>query len=592
VSDPARVVKSAEHMNALSPMSANDDAFCKRFSETTRADDELSDSGSESTHTGTATMSQNLDGWCTGDASWSPADLHNEPGERSPAAALTKRAMLPRRPSAISEEGVGDVESATAEGEAGNLMDAAGETSATVAAAAAAAANAVAAQRRLQRQQQEEAKQLPSVICDDEEPDGSESEHRQLGAPPGLSDPLVLPSRGSEMHCSGDCSPCVWHWKPQGCFRGSDCGYCHICPEGEIKMRKKAKLVTLRSGSRGLQSASDEAEQQKASEEAEEQAQLQSEDSPSEARKPTPSAGSAFHFTGECRPCAWFWNPRGCQNGRECRHCHLCPEGEIKRRRKLKVEAMQKDKQADDFCKAASPKAQEDPHKPMKVITRDIPDEEDYADTFPPPPGLAEPASLKVADMDAQALSLEPKLALPSVGSATHGTGECRPCAWFWKPQGCQNGQECRHCHLCPEGEMRARKKDKAESLRQEKELNQQLDEGSPLGLGQVWPQPAGLPFLPLMPPPPPLPSIGSSLHGTGLCRPCAWFWKPQGCQNAQECCHCHLCPSGEIKARRKVKVAVLRHQSSVQESLELQQEGLGQWESPWAAHKEPYVAF
>merc|ERR1740117_864294 len=24
-----------------------------------------------------------------------------------------------------------------------------------------------------------------------------------------------------------------------------------------------------------------------------------------------------------------------------------------------------------------------------------------------------------------------------SAGSATHGSGQCRPCAWFWKPQGC-----------------------------------------------------------------------------------------------------------------------------------------------------------
>lgn len=24
------------------------------------------------------------------------------------------------------------------------------------------------------------------------------------------------------------------------------------------------------------------------------------------------------------------------------------------------------------------------------------------------------------------------------------------------------------------------------------------------------------------------LPSVGSILHGTGTCKPCAWFWKPQ----------------------------------------------------------------
>jgi len=49
-----------------------------------------------------------------------------------------------------------------------------------------------------------------------------------------------------------------------------------------------------------------------------------------------------------------------------------------------------------------------------------------------------------------------------SKGSELHGTGECRPCAWFWKSVGCQNGSACQHCHLCPEGELRARKKAKA----------------------------------------------------------------------------------------------------------------------------------
>eukprot|EP00929_Paragymnodinium_shiwhaense_P095161 TRINITY_DN5611_c0_g1_i2.p1 TRINITY_DN5611_c0_g1~~TRINITY_DN5611_c0_g1_i2.p1 ORF type:complete len:241 (-),score=39.85 TRINITY_DN5611_c0_g1_i2:169-891(-) len=53
--------------------------------------------------------------------------------------------------------------------------------------------------------------------------------------------------------------------------------------------------------------------------------------------------------------------------------------------------------------------------------------------------------------------------------------------------------------------------------------------------------------------------SVGSALHGTGECRPCAWFWKQQGCFNAADCRHCHLCPKTEIKARRKAKrVAVV----------------------------------
>lgn len=55
------------------------------------------------------------------------------------------------------------------------------------------------------------------------------------------------------------------------------------------------------------------------------------------------------------------------------------------------------------------------------------------------------------------------------------------------------------------------------------------------------------------------LPSKGSASHGTGKCRPCAWFWKPDGCHSAEECNYCHLCPEGELKSRKKLKVAAMR---------------------------------
>jgi len=55
------------------------------------------------------------------------------------------------------------------------------------------------------------------------------------------------------------------------------------------------------------------------------------------ARRPETSAGSLLHDAGQCKPCAWFWRPHGCQNGAECRHCHLCEAGAIKARRKAKV---------------------------------------------------------------------------------------------------------------------------------------------------------------------------------------------------------------------------------------------------------------
>eukprot|EP00929_Paragymnodinium_shiwhaense_P061179 TRINITY_DN30557_c0_g1_i1.p1 TRINITY_DN30557_c0_g1~~TRINITY_DN30557_c0_g1_i1.p1 ORF type:complete len:281 (+),score=38.45 TRINITY_DN30557_c0_g1_i1:75-917(+) len=57
--------------------------------------------------------------------------------------------------------------------------------------------------------------------------------------------------------------------------------------------------------------------------------------------------------------------------------------------------------------------------------------------------------------------SRSPAAACPSAGSRLHHLGKCKPCAWFFKPQGCQNGAECRHCHSCPKGEIRRRKKER-----------------------------------------------------------------------------------------------------------------------------------
>lgn len=46
-----------------------------------------------------------------------------------------------------------------------------------------------------------------------------------------------------------------------------------------------------------------------------------------------------------------------------------------------------------------------------------------------------------------------------SVDQSQHSLGQCKPCAWFWKKQGCRNGSSCNYCHLCPQGELRSRKK-------------------------------------------------------------------------------------------------------------------------------------
>jgi len=66
-----------------------------------------------------------------------------------------------------------------------------------------------------------------------------------------------------------------------------------------------------------------------------------------DAREPSSSAGSSLHAVGECRPCAWYWRPQGCDNGQNCRHCHLCPRGALKARRKAKIVSARKQERAD-----------------------------------------------------------------------------------------------------------------------------------------------------------------------------------------------------------------------------------------------------
>ena len=184
----------------------------------------------------------------------------------------------------------------------------------------------------------------------------------------------------------------------------------------------------------------------------------------------------------------------------------------------------------------------------------------------------------------------ESGLSLPSVGSAHHKLGSCQPCAWFWKPQGCLNGAACLRCHLCPAGEIKRRKGELKQKKAQAAEGASIDDAATELcDGGPTVPPPSSAPCLNLteqgLPPAPSwtasdaidaLPSIGSRLHGSGQCKPCAWFWKAEGCRNEAACGHCHLCPLGEAKARKQAKLAMIRAKAQEGEN-ELKPEVNGQ---------------
>lgn len=71
-------------------------------------------------------------------------------------------------------------------------------------------------------------------------------------------------------------------------------------------------------------------------------------------------------------------------------------------------------------------------------------------------------------------LMQEPELGspeLPTVGSAGHHAGTCKPCA-FYHTKGCGNGVNCSFCHLCPAGEKKRRQKEKVAMLREGNHLH------------------------------------------------------------------------------------------------------------------------
>jgi len=50
-------------------------------------------------------------------------------------------------------------------------------------------------------------------------------------------------------------------------------------------------------------------------------------------RKPELMEGSAMHNSGNCRPCGFYFKGK-CKEANECKYCHLCTKGDVRRRNK------------------------------------------------------------------------------------------------------------------------------------------------------------------------------------------------------------------------------------------------------------------
>lgn len=402
-------------------------------------------------------------------------------------------------------------------------------------------------------------KSVPDVNLNDTLPDG-------------------MPSIGSGLHASGECQPCAWFWKPSGCQNGQVCNRCHLCPQGAVKARKRAKHAMMRLG----------------------------------LASPKPTAGQELNSKPKLSFSDYFMEG-------EPAHIAVSPESISISAWDLadgleQISPAPTEKAAVETLPTTSPPPPPPTAKPTLPIAALVRPEAPVPPFSPPqepprtPPPMAPPTAPPVTPPTAPPSlppgvvpamvargrngaeeQLPPGLGLPpgtpSRGSVLHGAGNCQPCAWFFKPGSCQNATDCRHCHLCPEGEIKARKRQKLTMMR--------LGLATPAGMQhQVS---FGMDDDPDTPPPEmaseqavanlvdesdgeqgdtqqaevassspastnqDLPSRGSVLHGSGSCQPCAWFWKPSGCHNSKECRHCHLCPEGEIKARKKKKMVDMR---------------------------------
>lgn len=223
-----------------------------------------------------------------------------------------------------------------------------------------------------------------------------------------------------------------------------------------------------------------------------------------------PSHGSVLHSTRNCRPCAWFWKPTGCQNGQQCGHCHLCPEGELRARKKAKQTVMRyglatpkatpvemesaminpfmfgnapweslisehestncSGSEQDLIISSGSDQDMSSPERDAGTlaasVAMNVRPSASYSAMLGPVPWLGDFQHGATAANTQSPPGLPPVQTMQGNDIGSHAYGTCRPCAWYWKPGGCQNASSCSFCHICPEGELKVRKKSKQAMLR------------------------------------------------------------------------------------------------------------------------------
>lgn len=74
-----------------------------------------------------------------------------------------------------------------------------------------------------------------------------------LLGPPPVDAPVLAPAvqpPSPPPHAAHDpagCRPCAWFWKEVGCKNADDCQYCHTCPPGAIRDKRRERRAGLRA---------------------------------------------------------------------------------------------------------------------------------------------------------------------------------------------------------------------------------------------------------------------------------------------------------------------------------------------------------
>jgi len=261
-----------------------------------------------------------------------------------------------------------------------------------------------------------------------------------------------LSSVGSRLHGvlnrAGEvaCRPCIWFRREVGCSKGFKCRYCHVCPAGEIRGRKREKLRQHRAD---MQPSPDVCQPVASHEQNEdlvktpEVCQPEASDDPVEAspdaecypgggaRDRTPSPDyNYWSKSGPTQPLPFLSIPVTVIQP----FLMFIPDAQAK---------------AFDSSEGRDPghapggfdrHASED--SPADGRGEDKHDESEAAgEKDTDIPSLGEDASSQ-----SEGSFEEP---WPSCGSAGHPTSCGPPCKYNTKPKGCKDGPSCNHCHLC-----------------------------------------------------------------------------------------------------------------------------------------------